>query len=159
MVCPPYLFCVGRLAGEHFVKDTHAIDNRIGGNGNGIVIQFPNALSCLCYIIKRFDSNCVKASTFQSLYEVSFPIMDEFLSEFPDDTTLQSYTSPLKSHEKRESEKVDKELKKNRKTKSKVGEENITEEDKDEDEIDRETQISQDTNKTTSNTYNFYRKR
>ena len=56
--------------------------------------------------------------------------MDEFLSERPDDTTLQSYTSPLKSHEKRESEKVDKELKKNRKTESKVGEENITEEER-----------------------------
>ena len=38
MVCPPYIFAVDRLAGEYFVIDTHAIDNRIGGNGNGIVI-------------------------------------------------------------------------------------------------------------------------
>ena len=38
MVCPPYIFAVDRLAGEYFVTDTHAIDNRIGGNGNGIVI-------------------------------------------------------------------------------------------------------------------------
>ena len=30
MVCPPYIFAVGRLAGEYFVIDTHAIDNRIG---------------------------------------------------------------------------------------------------------------------------------
>ena len=38
MVCPPYISAVGRSAGEYFVIDTHAIDNRIGGNGNGIVI-------------------------------------------------------------------------------------------------------------------------
>ena len=30
MVCPPYIFAVGRLAGEYFVIDTHAIDNHIG---------------------------------------------------------------------------------------------------------------------------------
>ena len=71
-------FAVGILAGEYFVINTHAIDNRIGGNGNGIVIQFPNVLSCLCWIIKRFHASGVKASTFQSLYEVSFPIMDDF---------------------------------------------------------------------------------
>ena len=38
MVCPTYIFAVGRLAGEYFVIDTHAVDNPIGGNGNGIVI-------------------------------------------------------------------------------------------------------------------------
>ena len=80
--------------------------------------------------------------------------MDQFLSESPDDTMLQSYTSPLKSHWKRESEEVDIEFKKSRKTEAKVGEENVTEEDKDEDEVDRETQISQGENKTTSNTFN-----
>ena len=158
MVCPPYICTIGRLPGEYFVIDTHAIDNRIGGNGNGIVIQFPNVLSCLCWIIKRFHSSCVKASTFQSLYEVSFPIMDEFLSESSDDTMLQSYSSPLKSNGKRESEEVDKELKKSRKTEAKVGEENITEEEKDEDEIDKETQITQDANITTSNTFNSTKK-
>ena len=40
MVCLPHIFAVGRLAGEYFVIDTHAIDNRIGGNGNGLVIQY-----------------------------------------------------------------------------------------------------------------------
>ena len=48
MVCHPYIFAVGRLAGEYFAIDTHAIDNYIGGNGNVILIQFPNFLSCLC---------------------------------------------------------------------------------------------------------------
>ena len=42
MECPPYIFAVGRLAGEYFVIDMHAIDNCIGGNSNGIVIQFLN---------------------------------------------------------------------------------------------------------------------
>ena len=67
MVCPPYISAVGRSAGEYFVIDTHAIDNRIGGNGNGIVIQFLNVLSCLCWTMKRFHASGVKASTFQSL--------------------------------------------------------------------------------------------
>ena len=79
--------------------------------------------------------------------------MDEFLSESPDDTMLQSYTIPLKSKGKTESEEVDKEFKKSRETEAKVGEENISEEEKDEDEIDKETQISQDANITTSNTF------
>ena len=57
MVCPPYIFAVGRLAGEYFAIDTHAIDNYIGGNGSVIVIQFPNFLSCLCWIIKRFHAS------------------------------------------------------------------------------------------------------
>ena len=76
------------------------------------MIQFPNVLSCICWIIKRFHSTGVKASTFQSSYEVFFPIMDEFLSESPDDTMLQSDTSPLKSNRKRESEQVNKEFEK-----------------------------------------------
>ena len=126
MVCPPYNFAVGRLAGEYFVIDMHVIDKRIGGNGNGIVIQFPNVLSCICWIIKIFHSSGVKASTFQCLYEVSFPIMDKFLLESPDDTKHQSDTSPLKSNGKRESEEVNKEFKKCRKMEAKVGEENIT---------------------------------
>ena len=42
MECPPYIFAVGRLAGEYLVIDMHAIDNCIGGNSNGIVIQFLN---------------------------------------------------------------------------------------------------------------------
>ena len=98
-------------------------------------MQFPNVLSCLCWIIKRFYASGVKASIFQSLYEVSFPIMDEFLSESPDDTMLQRDTRALKSNEKRESEEVNKEFKKSRKTEAKVGEENITEDKKEEDEI------------------------
>ena len=64
-----------------------------------------------------------KASTFQSLCEVSFPVIDEFLSKSPDDTMLQNYTSPLKSNVKREIEEVDKEFKKSGKTEAKVGEE------------------------------------
>ena len=84
--------------------------------------------------------------------------MDEFLPESSDDTMLQSYSSPLKSNGKREGEEVDKELKKSRKTEAKVGEENITEEEKDEDEIDKETQITQDANITTSNTFNSTKK-
>ena len=154
VVCPPYIFVVGRLAGKYFVIDVHVINNRTGGNGNGIVIQFPNVLSCLYWIIKRFHSRCVKASTFQNLYEVSFPITDKFLLESPDDTMLQSYTSPFRSIGKRESKEIDIEFKKSRKTEANVGEENITEEDKGEDIIDRETQISQDANKTSSNTFN-----
>ena len=59
MVCPPYIFTVGRLADEYFVIDPYAIDNSIGGNGNGIVIQFPNVLSCSCWIIKIFHSSGV----------------------------------------------------------------------------------------------------
>ena len=112
MVCPPYIFAVDRSAGEYFVIDTHAIDNRIGGNGNGIVIQLPNVLSCLCRIIKRFHASGVKASTFQSLCEVSFPILDEFLSESPDDIILQSDTSALKSNERKKSEEVNKGMRK-----------------------------------------------
>ena len=38
--------------------------------------------------------------------------MDEFLSESPDDTMLQSDTSPLKSNRKREREQVNKEFEK-----------------------------------------------
>ena len=133
MVCPPYIFAVGRLAGKYFVIDTHAIDNRIGGNGNGLVIQFLIVLSCLCWIIKRFHASGVKASTFQSLCKVSFPIMDEFLSESPDNAMLESDTSALKSNEKRESEEVNKESNKSRKTEEKVGQENIREEEIDED--------------------------
>ena len=153
MLCPPYVFAVGRLVGEYFAIDTHAIDSRIGGNGNGIVIQFPNVLSCLCWIIKRFHASGVKASTFQSLYEVSFPIMDEFLSESPDDATLQSDTSALKSNEKREGEEVKKEFKKSRKTEGRVEEENLKKKEIDKDETDRETQTRQDANITTSNTF------
>ena len=144
MVCPPYIFAVGRLAGEYFVIDTHAIDNCIGGNSSGIVIQFPNFWSCLCWITKRFHSSSVKASTFQSLHEVSFLIKDEFLSESPDDTMLQSYTSALKSNEKWDSNEVCKKFTKSRKMEVKVGEKNITEEEIDKDEIDRETQTRQD---------------
>ena len=117
MVCPPYIFAVGRSVGEYFVIDTHAIDNRISGNGNGIVIQFPNVSSCLCRIIKRFHTSGVKASTFQSLYEVSFPILDEFLSESPDDIILQSDTSALKSNERKKSEEVNKGMRKQKQEK------------------------------------------
>ena len=103
-VYPTHTFAVGRLAGENFVIDTHAIDNRICGNGNGIVIQFPNVLSCICQMIKRFYSSRVRVSTFQSLHEVSFPIMDQFSSESLADAMLQSDTTPLKSNRKMESE-------------------------------------------------------
>ena len=99
----------------------------------------------------------VKASTFQSLYEVS-SIMGEFLSKSPDDTMLQNDTSALKSNEKKESEEVKKEFKKSRKTEERVGEENLMEEEIDEDEIDRETQTRQDANITTSNTFNSTKK-
>ena len=122
------------------------------------MIQFPNVLSWLCWIIKRFHASGVKASTFQSFYEVSFPIMDEFLSKSPDDTMLQNDTSALKSNEKKESEEVKKEFKKSRKTEARVGEENLMEEEIDEDEIDRETQTRQDANMTTSNTFNSTKK-
>ena len=99
----------------------------------------------------------VKASTFQSLYEVS-SIMGGFLSKSPDDTMLQNDTSALKSNEKKESEEVKKEFKKSRKTEERVGEENLMEEEIDEDEIDRETQTRQDANITTSNTFNSTKK-
>ena len=68
------------------------------------------SLSCLCWIIKRFHASGVKASTFQSLYEVSFPMIDEFLSASPDDAMLQSHTSASKSNEKRGSKEVNKEF-------------------------------------------------
>ena len=119
MVCFSYNFAVGRLASEYFVIDTHAIDNRIGGNGNGILIQLPNVLSCLCWVIKRFHSSGVKTSTFQSLYESSYPIMDEFLSESPDDIMLQSDTSPLKIMGKGKVKKLTKNLGKVRRRKRK----------------------------------------
>ena len=73
---PPYIFAVGRLAGEYFAIDTHAIDNHFSGNGSSIAIKVPNVLRCLCWIIKRFHASGVEGSTFQSLHEVSFPIMD-----------------------------------------------------------------------------------
>ena len=159
MVCSPHIFAVGILAGEYFAIDTHAIYNRIGGKGKGIVIQVPNVLSCLCWIIKRFHASGVKASTFQSLYKVSFPIMHEFLLESPDDTMLQSDTSALKSNRKKELEEVKKEFKKrSRKTKARVEEENLMEEEIGEDEIGRETQTRQDANITTSNTFNSTKK-
>ena len=61
---------------------------------------------------KRFHTSGVKASTFQSLYEVSFLILDEFLSESPDDIILQSDTSALKSNERKKSEEVNKGMRK-----------------------------------------------
>ena len=73
VLCPPYIFAVGRLVGEYFAIDTHAIDNRIGGNGNGIVIQFPNVLSCSCWIIKRFHASGVKRPPFKVYMESRFP--------------------------------------------------------------------------------------
>ena len=74
MVCSPYIFAVGRLADEYFVVDTHAADNSIGGSGNGIVKQFPNVLSCSCWIIKRIHSiGIIKRLHFKVYVKSPFP--------------------------------------------------------------------------------------
>ena len=72
-MCPPYIFVVCRLTNEYVIINTHVIKSQLGGNGNGIVIVFPNLENCLSWIIQRLNLSGVKGSYWQKLYEVSFP--------------------------------------------------------------------------------------
>ena len=72
MVCPPYIFFVGKRNRTYFVIDIHVIRNHIGGNGNGIIIEFSNAKSCITWITKRLVLSGVKASAPQDIFEISF---------------------------------------------------------------------------------------
>lgn len=53
MVFPPYIFVACKINSTYFVTDTHTIRKHKGGNGNGIVIEFSNAKSCITWITKR----------------------------------------------------------------------------------------------------------
>ena len=70
---------------------------------------------------------------------------------------LKSDTRPLKITGKGKVKKLTKDLG-NQKIEAKVGEESITKKEKDKAEIDRETQVSQDANVTTSITFNSTKK-
>ena len=72
MVCPPYIFVVGKRNSTYFVIDTHVIRKHIGGNGNGIIIEFSNVKSCITWITKRLVLSGVKASAPQDIFEISF---------------------------------------------------------------------------------------
>ena len=72
MVCPPYIFVVGKRNSTYFVIDTHVIRKHIGGNGNGIIIEFSNVKSCITWITKRLVLSGVKPSAPQDIFEISF---------------------------------------------------------------------------------------
>ena len=72
MVCPPYIFVVGKRNSTYFVIDTHVIRKHIGGNGNGIIIEFSNVKSCITWITKRLVLSGVKTSAPQDIFEISF---------------------------------------------------------------------------------------
>ena len=72
MVCPPYIFVVGKRNSTYFVIDTHVIRKHKGGNGNGIIIKFSNVKSCITWITKRLVLRGVKASAPEDIFEISF---------------------------------------------------------------------------------------
>ena len=73
LVRPPYNFNVCRIANEYVIRDTHVIKSILCGNGNSIVIAFPNIENCLSWIIQRLNLRGVKGFDLQKLYEVSSP--------------------------------------------------------------------------------------
>ena len=71
-VCPPYIFVVTKRNSTYFVIDTHVIRKHIGGNGNGIIIEFSDVKSYITWITKRLILSGVKASAPQDIFEISF---------------------------------------------------------------------------------------
>ena len=76
-MCPPYIFVVCRLANEYVIIDTHVIKFQLNGNGNGIMIAFPNTEKYFSWIVQRLNLSGVKGSDWQKLYEVSFPTKND----------------------------------------------------------------------------------
>ena len=72
VVCLPYFFVVGKRNSTYFVTDTKVIRKHIGGNGNGIIIEFSNVKSCITWITKRLVLSGVKPSAPQDIFEISF---------------------------------------------------------------------------------------
>ena len=53
IICPPYIFVVGKRNSTYFVIDTYVIRKHIGGNGISIIIESSNVKSCITWITKR----------------------------------------------------------------------------------------------------------
>ena len=72
MVFPPYIFIAGKRNSTYFLIDTQVIGKHVGGNGNGIIIEFSNVKSCITWIRKRLVWSAVKASAPKDIFEISF---------------------------------------------------------------------------------------
>ena len=63
---------VGKKNSTYFVNDTNVIRKHIGGNGDGIIIEFSDVKSCITWITKRLVLSGVKPSAPQDIFEISF---------------------------------------------------------------------------------------
>ena len=66
---PPYTFVVWKKEKEMWIMDTHAVSLDLGGNGNAIVVIFPDVKSGISWLCQRLVTSAV-IDSFQQIYAV-----------------------------------------------------------------------------------------